>query len=153
MASQNAQHKLKFWKYCSKKCKRLIAFGKWLTLVIHARQWQVRKLVGFYDNGGRPWSKQPLAAGSSSPSGAHLSARVLPSSSSLYLVNCPYRLSLYLSLAPCVDHHSNRETGTAMYNWSPCLSHFNPFWAGDSTQKGYSWILPKQHSFFQPVSI
>ena len=33
--------------------KRLIAFGKWLTLVIHARQWQVRKLVGFYDNGGR----------------------------------------------------------------------------------------------------
>ena len=40
-----------------------------------------------------------------------------------------------------------------MYNWSPCLSHFNPFWAGDSTQKGYSWILPKQHSFFQRVSI
>ena len=39
-------------KFESKK-KRLIAFGKWLTLVIHVRQWQVRKLVGFYDNGGR----------------------------------------------------------------------------------------------------
>ena len=47
--------------------------------------------------------------------GCWLSAVCEEGNASWDVINCPSRWSLFLSLALCVDHHSNSETGTAMY--------------------------------------